>query len=79
MALATIATLATIAAAGTSIYAQYEAANQKITPVDSASSSKKVSNAQALALPEQLKLQQLMQQGGKGVVNMPAHTRTEKV
>lgn len=79
MALATIATLATIAAAGTSMYAGYEASRQKIPTTDAASSSKKVSDAQALALPEQLKLQQLMQQGGKGTINMPAHTRTEKV
>lgn len=77
MALGTIATLATIAAAGTSIYAGIEAANRSIPTVDGASSSKKVSDAQAAALPTQLQLQQLMQQGGKGYVDMPAHTREE--
>jgi hypothetical protein len=78
MALSTIATIATIAAAATSIGGTIYASQQKgPTQPDGASSSKKVAMAQAMALPDQLKLQQLMQQGGKGTVNMPAHEREE--
>jgi hypothetical protein len=80
MALGTIATIATIAAAATSVgVTAYSATQKSPTQPDGASSSRKVAQAQADALPYQLQLQQLMQQGGKGVVDMPAHTRTEKV
>ena len=73
-ALATIATYATIAAAATSVAGTVYASQQKGPKLpDGASSSKKVADAQAMALPDQLKLQQLQQQGGKGTVNMPAH------
>lgn len=74
MALGTIATIATIAAAATSVAgAAYAATQSGPKAPDAASSSRKVAEAQAGALPDMLKLQQLQQQGGKGMVNMPAH------
>lgn len=80
MALGTIATIAAIAAAGTSIAGGvYAATRPTPTQPDGASSSREVALAQAGALPTNLQLQQLEQQGGRGSVNMPAHGEVQKV
>lgn len=80
MALGTIATIALIAAAATSVAGGVYAATRKPpTLPDGASSSREVALAQAVALPTNLQLQQLEQQGGKGSVNMPAHGEVQKV
>lgn len=80
MALATIATIGTIAAAATSIAgAAYAATRSGPTQPNGYSSSRQVAQAQADALPEMLRLQQLEQMGGRGTVNMPAGYGTQRV
>lgn len=80
MALATIATIATIVGVGASVGGSVYAATRKPPEMpDGASSSREVALAQAQAFPGNLGLQQLMQQGGKGSVYMPAHQGKEKM
>ncbi len=80
MALGTIATIAAIVGAASTVAGGvYGATRKPPTLPDGASSSREVAQAQAQALPTNLQLQQLEQQGGKGTVNMPAHEQVQKV